>query len=131
MSLPRQISTYALVGVVATLAHYAVLITLVEGFGWPPVPAALCGYVVGGVVSYVLNRRHTFASERPHRQATWRFALVAFLGFCLTYAFMSLFVNRFGAPYLPAQMVTTVMIMFVTFALNRLWTFGEKGVPPG
>jgi putative flippase GtrA len=123
MSLLRQISTYALVGVVATLAHYAVLVSLVEGFRQAAVPAALAGYVIGGIVSYVLNRRHTFASDRPHRQATWRFALVAFLGFCLTYAFMHIFVDNYEAPYLPAQMLATVLIMFVTYVINRQWTF--------
>ncbi|HEY8212689.1 MAG TPA: GtrA family protein [Methylocystis sp.] len=124
MSTTRQLATYATVGVGATLAHYAVLIALVEGGGWRAVPATLCGYVVGGVVAYLLNRRHTFESERPHAEATWRFALVAFAGFCVTYALMSLFVDRWGAPYLPAQVVTTVLSMFVTFALNRRWTFG-------
>lgn len=124
MSTTRQLATYATVGVGATLAHYAVLIALVEGGGWRAVPATLCGYVVGGGVAYLLNRRHTFESERPHAEATWRFALVAFAGFCVTYALMSLFVDRWGAPYLPAQMVTTVLSMFVTFALNRRWTFG-------
>ena len=124
MSTTRQLATYASVGVGATLAHYAVLVALVEAAGWRAVPATLCGYVVGGVVAYLLNRRHTFASDRPHTEATWRFALVAFVGFCVTYALMSLFVDRWGAPYLPAQMVTTVLAMFVTFALNRRWTFG-------
>jgi putative flippase GtrA len=124
MSTTRQLATYASVGVGATLAHYAVLIVLVEGAGWRAVPATLCGYVVGGVVAYLLNRRHTFASDRPHTEATWRFALVAFAGFCVTYVLMSLFVDRWGAPYLPAQVVTTVLAMFVTFALNRRWTFG-------
>jgi putative flippase GtrA len=125
MSFPRQLSTYALVGVVASLAHYAVLIALVEGAAFDPVLAALCGYVVGGVVSYLLNRRHTFASDRPHEEASWRFALVATLGFCLTYALMGVFVRRLGLPYLPAQLATTVAIMFVTFATNRRWTFGS------
>jgi len=124
MSTTRQLATYATVGVGATLAHYAVLIALVEGGGWRAVPATLCGYVVGGGVAYLLNRRHTFESERPHAEATWRFALVAFAGFCVTYVLMSLFVDRWGAPYLPAQVVTTVLAMFVTFALNRRWTFG-------
>ena len=124
MSTGRQLATYASVGVGATLAHYAVLIGLVEAAGWRAVPATLCGYVVGGVVAYLLNRRHTFASDRPHAEATWRFALVAFVGFCVTYVLMSLFVDRWGAPYLPAQVVTTVFAMFVTFALNRRWTFG-------
>lgn len=130
MTLPRQLSTYALVGVAASLAHYSALVALVEAALWPPVPATLVGYTVGGLVSYALNRRHTFASDRPHEEAAWRFALVAFLGFCLTFLLMSLFVNRFGAPYLPAQIVTTVLIMFVTFFVNRLWTFGRRPAEP-
>ncbi len=125
MTLPRQLSAYALVGVAASLAHYSVLIALVEGARWAPVPATLIGYVVGGVVSYALNRQHTFSSDRPHAEATWRFALVAFMGFCLTYLLMSFFVARLGAPYLPAQLVTTILIMFVTFFANRLWTFAQ------
>lgn len=120
----RQLATYASVGAVATIAHYAILIALVEAGGWRAVPATLCGYVAGGVVAYVLNRRHTFGSDRPHHEAGWRFALVAFAGFCVTYLLMSLFVDRWGAPYLPAQVATTALAMFVTFGLNRAWTFG-------
>jgi putative flippase GtrA len=77
----------------------------------------------------VLNRRHTFASDRPHQEATWRFALVAGLGFCLTYGFMGLFVDRLEAPYLPAQMVTTALVMFVSFFINRIWTFRATAPP--
>lgn len=124
MTIARQLAAYASVGAVATLAHYAALVALVEGGGWRPVPATLVGYVIGGVVAYILNRRHVFASDRSHMEAGWRFALVAFAGFCVTYVLMSLFVERWGAPYLPAQLVTTVVAMFATFALNRKWTFG-------
>jgi putative flippase GtrA len=128
MSLPRQFTAFALVGVVATALHYAVLIALVELAQWRAVPATLVGYVAGGVVSYILNRRLTFASDRPHEEATWRFALVAFIGFCLTYGFMHVFVERLGAPYLPAQMVTTGLVVFWSFVANRLWTFGARSV---
>jgi len=130
MTLPRQLSTYALVGVAASLAHYAVLVALVELEAVPPVPAALAGYIVGGVVSYRLNRRHTFGSARPHREASWRFALVALLGFGLTYLLMRLLVEQLGAPYLPAQLLTTILIMFVSFAINRIWTFAHRSLEP-
>lgn len=122
----RQLVAYALVGAAATSVHYAILIGLVEIGGFQPVPATLCGYLVGGVIGYLLNRRHTFASDRPHAEAGWRFALVTFVGFCITYVLMTLFVVRMGLPYLPAQLVTTILAMFVTFALNRAWTFKES-----
>jgi putative flippase GtrA len=121
----RQLVAYASVGAAATSVHYAILIGLVELGGFQPVPATLCGYLVGGVIGYLLNRRHTFASDRPHAEAGWRFALVTFVGFCITYVLMTLFVVRMALPYLPAQVVTTILAMFVTFALNKAWTFKE------
>lgn len=86
-------------------------------------PAALCGFGLGGALSYLLNRRHTFGSERPHEEAAWRFALVAGVAFILTYLFMQLMVEQWRLPYLPAQVVTTGVVMIWTFAANRMWTF--------
>ncbi len=123
MTLHRQFSAFALVGAIATAVHYAALIGLKELAYWPVIPSTLSGYCCGGVVSYVLNRRHTFDSERTHMEAGWRFALVASVGFFLTWGFMQLFVGRWDAPYLPAQVMTTGLVMFWSFAANRLWTF--------
>lgn len=122
--LTRQISAFAVVGLIAALAHYGALVGLVEGAGWRAVPATLVGYVAGGLVSYALNRRHTFASDRPHAEAGWRFAAVAGVGFGLTWGFMHLFVDVLGAPYLPAQLVTTGLVLVWSFLANKLWTFG-------
>ena len=126
MSLARQVSAFAVVGVFAAVAHYGALITLVEGFGWQAVPATLVGYVAGGIVSYLLNRRHTFASDRPHEEAGWRFALVAGIGFCLTWVAMHLLHDRAGMQYLLAQLVTTGVVLVWSFAANKFWTFGAK-----
>ena len=123
--LLRQVTAYVGIGVVATACHYMILIGLVQLTGVHPVEAALCGYVVGGLLSYNLNRDHTFASERPHREAVWRFALVAFVGFVLTFLFMAQMVDRWHLPYLLAQVVTTALVMVWTFSANRLWTFRE------
>ena len=123
MSLSRQFSAFAVVGLFAAVAHYGSLVTLVEGFGWQAVPATLVGYVAGGIVSYLLNRRHTFASDRPHEEATWRFAAVAGVGFGLTWVFMHLLHDRAGIQYLLAQLVTTGIVLVWSFAANKFWTF--------
>jgi putative flippase GtrA len=119
----RQFSSFAGVGLIATGVHYATLIGVVEFARMAPPPAALTGSILGAVVSYALNRRHTFRSDLPHRRAGARFALVALVAAALTYLFMTFFVNVAGAPYLPAQAATTGIVMFWTFLAHRMWTF--------
>jgi putative flippase GtrA len=121
--MPLQFTRYAAVGLVATAMHYAVLAGLVESGAATPLPATLAGYIAGGLVSYALNRRLTFAGGRPHRDAAWRFAVVAASGFAWTGLLMALFVGRIGAPYLPAQAVTTLVVLVWGFLANRLWSF--------
>jgi putative flippase GtrA len=127
--LLRETTTFAGVGVIAAVGHFGTLIALVEAFGAAPVPATLAGYVVGGIISYLLNRAHTFASDRPHREAGWRFAVVAAVGFGLTGLFMHVFVDRLGLPYVPAQVVTTGCILLWSFAANKIWTFQTPPIP--
>ena len=123
MLLTRQMSAFVIVVLFAVLAHYGALVTLVEVFGWTPVKATLVGYFCGGVTSYWLNRRHTFVSDRAHSEAVWRFALVAGVGFLMTWVLMLLLVNKLGIPYLAAQLLTTGIIQFWSFLGNKLWTF--------
>jgi putative flippase GtrA len=125
-ALFRQFSAFFGVGLVAAVVHYGTLVAGVELLRLGPVPATLAGYVLGGVVSYVLNRRHTYESDRPHAEAGWRFALVAGVGFLLTWGFMHLFVERWGLPYLPMQIVTTGLVLVWSFVAHKLWTFGAR-----
>ena len=114
------------IGLAATALHYLVLVGTVQLLGTAPVPSALLGYCCGGFVSYALNRRHTFRSDRPHGEAVWRFALVAGVGFVLTFLLMALLVDWWRLPYLAAQVATTGLVMFWTFTANRLWTFAGQ-----
>jgi putative flippase GtrA len=131
----RQFGSFFGVGLVAAVVHYGVLIGLVELGGARPVPATLAGYVAGGLVSYGLNRRYTYRSDRSHREASWRFAVVALVGFLLTWALMSFFGWLAGAGfarsyvYLGAQLVTTGVVLFWSFAAHKLWTFGGASDP--
>lgn len=135
MSLRRQFSTFFLVGLSSTTLQYVVLLGLKELASWPVVPASLAGYIAGGVLNYILNRRHTFGSDRPHAEAGWRFAAVVTVGFFLTWAFMQLFVLLWNAPtpppeaYVPAQIVTSALVMVWNFVAHRLWTFREPAPP--
>lgn len=121
-----QIASFGWTGIVTALVHYGLLVGLVELAGVGPVPATLAGYGAGAAVSYALNRRFTFTSERSHGAALWRFLAVAGMGFCATWGLMHLFVERWGLPYLPLQIVTTLLVMAISFTGHKFWSFGEK-----
>ena len=126
MRLHLQVSAFALVGLAAAIVHYGLLIGLVQLAGWRPVPGALAGYVGGGLVSYALNRAHVFATERSNLDAGWRFALVAGVGFGLTWLSMHNLVDLIALPYVPAQIATTGIVMIWSFVAHKFWTFGDK-----
>jgi putative flippase GtrA len=129
--LAGQFLRFGGVGVLAAAGHYGTLVGAVEFLGAPAVPATLAGYLVGGAVSYVLNRHWTFASDADHRAAIAKFALVAAVGFALTGLAMALLTGPARLHYLPAQVLTTGIVMLWSFWANRLWTFGgARSAPP-
>ena len=75
---------YTLIGGIATAVHYAVLVALVEGFGFSPSPSAMFGATCGALVAYAGNRAFTFASSTVHRIALPRFLVIAALGAMLS-----------------------------------------------
>jgi putative flippase GtrA len=127
--IARQFSAFVIVGLIAAVAHYGTLIGLVEARIMGPVPATLLGFLAGAIVSYALNRRFAFASDRPHREAMWRFGVVSVVGFVLTGLIMAVLTGALNAPYLPAQVLTTGIVLFWNFLANRYWTFSGPPTP--
>lgn len=130
VGLARQFRTFFAVGLVAAVTHYGLLVSLVEGYRIDPVPATLVGYVGGGIVSYLLHRRLTYASGRPHAEAAWRYAIVSGTGFLMTWGLVAFLLRVLGLPYLLAQLATTGLVLFWSFGANKLWTFKGEEIPP-
>lgn len=123
----HEFASFLVIGAGATACHYALLIALVEILRASAVPASAAGAALGAGVSYVLNRKLTFRSDRTHRAALPRFFTVAALSLVANTAFMALLTGPAGLPYLAAQAFTTVLLIVLTFGANKLWTFGNDG----
>jgi putative flippase GtrA len=117
-----QFLRFVAVGAIGTAAHYAVLIVGVERLGVRAVAASSAGALLGAIVNYSLNRRHTFGSERPHREALPRFMLIAALAFAMNALLMAALLS-WHLHYLAAQIVTTGVVLLFNFLANRSWTF--------
>ena len=125
MIMARQFSMFTLVGAVGTLAHYLLLVILVDGMAVGPVPASMAGALLGALVNYLLNYRFTFASTRRHQEAMPRFLAVAAVGFVLNALLMWVAVEMMELYYLLGQVCATALVLVWNFLGNRIWTFGE------
>ena len=123
-SLTRQLGAFAGVGILAAVVHYGLLIGLVEGHCAAPVGATLTGYVAGGA-DLLSAQPPAHLCERPgpprssvalHPRRLRRFPahLAVHAG-----------ADRVAsAPYLPAQLATTGIVLVWSFIAHKLWTFG-------
>ena len=123
MNARTQFIRFVIVGGLATALHYALLFVLVHAGLFAPVAASSIGFATSAVLNYLLNRRMTFQSDRPHAEAGPRFVLVAVSGLCLNAALLWLINVVGGVHYLAAQVPATLATLFWNFGLNRLWTF--------
>ncbi|NBQ92051.1 MAG: GtrA family protein [Betaproteobacteria bacterium] len=122
-TLPAQLVKYAGVGGVSAIFHYGTLVACVEWLKVSPVPASVAASGVGAGVNYLLNYHYTFRSDRHHGQSVPRFLTVAATGAGLNAGLMFLGVHLIEIHYLLAQLLSTAIVFFWNFLINRSWTF--------
>lgn len=121
--LMAKLIRFALVGVVGTGAHYAVLTLLVELAHVPILAATTAGFTVGALVNYTLNRRFTFVSDAKHSVALPKFLTVAALGAVCNGLVVAWLLQQTDFHYLVVQLFATSVVLLWNFAANSLWTF--------
>ena len=120
--MAKRFFQYAAVGAVATAAHYAILVGLVEADLLAPQRAAALGAWIGAQVAFAGNAAFTFRGRGGTVGAWSRFQVTAVVGAVLSFALVAVGV-RLGAHYLLAQIVATLINLVVTFEINRRWSF--------
>lgn len=89
--------------------------------GLPAGLASLAAYATAAGVSYAGHRVFTFRSGRPHRDAAWRFGLLAAAGYAVALAAPLALTDGLGAPPLASFLAVSVAVPVLNaLALSRL-----------
>ena len=124
----RNFSMFLFVGGLSTGVQYLVLVLLVHYIAANPTLSSSLGYIFGGVVNYLLNRRLTFKSDSPHRRAAPRFIIVAITGLILNGTIMWFGTVVADKNYLFVQIIATAIVLLFNYTAHRTWSFSEDGV---
>lgn len=119
----EQIIRFISVGAIATMIQYILLIVLVEFLFIDPVIASAIGFALSAIFNYLANYYLTFSSKEPHTTAGLKFSAVATIGLMLNTFCMYLIIDILALPYLYAQVLSTIIVLFWNFFINRYWTY--------
>jgi len=119
---------FVLVGLANTAVGYGAIILLHYGFGAEPVPANVGGYLIGALLSYILNRNFTFSCARPHAEALPRFGLTVVSCFLLNLLVLKIGLEVFALPVELAQGLAVGVYTVTFYFTSRFLVFCRNKV---
>lgn len=122
-----QFIKFVLVGALNTLIGLGVITGAMYFFDVDPIIANAAGYLIGGVVSFVLNGKLTFRQKALSRGMLARFIIVYLVAYLANLAalWVALPYNKYGA-----QIVGIAIYTLVGFFGCRLFVFARRGALP-
>ncbi|NOC47421.1 GtrA family protein [Ruegeria sp. HKCCD7559] len=121
----KSILSFGVVGILATVTHALLAVTLIEISDLHPFSANAFGFGTGFIVSYFGHHRFSFQSEAGHRRAMPRFLAVAGFGLLLNQVIVYLIVNLWGLNYFIALNVIILTVPATTYLASRRWAFAK------
>ena len=127
-----QLFQFGVVGGSGYVINLIVFALLTEVSDLHHVLAAVAAFVVAVSNNFVLNRIWTFRQQGAREdhagfQAA-RFFAVSIVGLAVNLIVLTVLVDGFELPELPAQAIAVAAATPVNFIGNKLWTFGREGL---
>lgn len=121
-----RLAKYTAIGVIGTGLHYLVLIIGVELLDILPIYSTVAGSVVGAVFNHHANRLYTFDSDKSYWQTLTQSSLVSIFMMAINFFLMLIFTIEISMNYLLAQLISTGIVFFIGYTMNKLLVFSVK-----
>lgn len=120
----REFFTFAFVGLICTVVHGIILVTLVELCMLPPPLANSLAFLNANIVSFVLNSKYTFKKSVSFF-GYFRFLYASFIAFVLTVC-ISYLMNVYHVNYLAVFITTVTTVPIVSFLAIRFFGYSKS-----
>ena len=121
MKIPVQLFRFAMVGVLNTAIHLAVVGILTEVWGLSQLISNIVAYVAASSFSFIINSIWSF-EVTPQARRYARFQIVGLLG-VLVCAFLGWLGDVFGWHYVITVLLTACIVPLISFLAHRSYTY--------
>ena len=129
--LIAQIMKFGVVGVIAFVIDYGLLIFLTEVFGIDYLVSATISFTVSVIFNYLASMRYVFAHKQglSRRREFAIFVVLSVIGLAINNVCLWLGVDMFGVDYRISKIVVTAIVMVWNFVTRKI--FLDAGDAPG
>ena len=123
---------FMLVGVVNTLVGTAVMFFCFNVLAWSYWLSSALNYMVGSIVSYLLNKRYTFQHKEHDWSTVWKFIVNVTICYVLAYGFakplVTWMLSGLSSNIQGNAALFVGMVLFVGFNYigQRFWAFSTR-----
>lgn len=117
---------FMLVGLANTFVGFGAILGFQFVLGLSPVSANACGYAIGMSLSYFLNRRYSFRSQRSHRAGVPAFLAASGTCYGLNLIVLNIASSVAWIPPALAQALAVACYTFAFYAISRRLVFTQR-----
>lgn len=119
-----QLFSYGMVGITVNLAAYLTYVFITYLGGTPKLTMSVL-YVLTAFVSFLGNRKLTFAYRGGFLGSGLRFSIAHVFGYLINLALLFVLVDKFGYPHQMVQICAIIIVAIFLFITFKLFVFRE------
>lgn len=122
-SLTEQLLKFGVVGILATLIDYGILMVLSQAASWNPLPASVVSFTISLIFNYVASMSYVFTrrDDLSRRRELFIFVVLSLAGLAINSALMWA-----GTELLGDGPVSVTVTKVVTTGVVMLWNFTSR-----
>lgn len=114
---------FGMVGVLNTLVNWVIFFIL-ETCGVYYILANIIAYSLSTIHSYLWNTLWVFKyKDKASTDTTFKFITLNVVGLLLNTVILYILVDLFNLNKMLGLIITTIIIMFINYAVNKIWVF--------
>ena len=122
-----QLFSYGMIGIGVNLAAYLAYLLITYLGGTPKLTMSML-YVVTAFVSFLGNRKLTFAYKGGFLGSGLKFSIAHFFGYLINLGLLFVFVDKFGYPHQVVQVCAIIIVAMFLFITFKLFVFRGDSV---
>lgn len=121
--LIAQFMKFGVVGVIAFIIDFGVMVFLTEVFGVPYLISTTVAFVVSVIFNYVASMRYVFVrkDDMSRRREFIIFIVLSVIGLILNDIFMWLLVDLIFIDYRISKIITTILVAIWNFVSRKIF----------